>query len=195
MPGKASTTHIDHDFEERMQELEDEQLRKVLKKRNLYQEEAAKAAIREAIRREIIASEEDLHAPDFRHEPLKPRLFPLIENPRNKFRIRRSVSRGLLLAGLLPTIWGMVRLNAGVPVEGIVLIGFGLLWMALSASLIRRFSMTSVRLLFVLAVLSLIYIVRWMIVTPQILFMDLFIIIVLYALMAYGLFFVLRLKD
>lgn len=195
MPEKARMTNIEGSFEERMQELEDEQLKKVLKRRKLYQEEAANAAIKEAIRREIIASEEDLHAPDFRHEPLKPRLFPLIESPRNKFRIRRSLSRGMLLAGLLPIIWGMVRLNAGIPVEGILLLGFGVLWMALSASLIRRFSLISIQLLFVLAVLSLGYIIRWMIVTPQIIFMDLFIIVVLYALMAYGLFFILRLRD
>lgn len=195
MPGKASMTNIKHDFDEKMQELEDEQLRKVLKRRKLYQEEAAKAAINEAIRRDIISSEEDLHAPDYRHEPLKPRLFPLIENPRNRFRIRRSVSRGLLLAGLLPVIWGMVRYNAGVAVEGLLLIGFGVLWMALAASLIRRFSIASVHLLFAMAVVSLVYIVRWMIITPQLVFMDLFIIVVLYALMAYGLFFILRLKD
>lgn len=195
MPGKAKMKDSEYDINSIIQELEDEQLKDILKKRKLYQEQAADAAIREAIKREIISSEEDLHAPDYRHEPLKPKLFPLIENPKNKNKIRRSVSRGLLLAGLLPTVWGMVRLNAGFPLEGMLLVVYGLLWMGFSASLIRRFSMGAVRILFAFAVLSATYIARWLMLTPNIVFMDLFIIIVLYSLMAYGLFFILRLKE
>lgn len=195
MPRKAKTTDVDYDFKLRIQELEDDQLRDVLKKRKLYQEQAADAAISEAIRRDIISSEEDLYDPDYRHEPLKPKLFPNIENPNNKNKIRRSVSRGLLLAGLLPTIWGMVRLNAGLQLEGMLLIVYGLLWMGFSASLIRSFSMVAVRFLFAFALLSAAYIIRWFFTTPQIVFMDLFIVIVLYALMTYGLFFILRLKE
>jgi hypothetical protein len=195
MPRKAKTTDLNNDIGLRIQELEDEQLKDVLKKRKLYQEQAADAAISEAIRRDIISSEEDLHDPDYRHEPLKPKLFPVIENPKNKNNIRKSVSRGLLLAGLLPTVWGMVRLNAGFTGEGMLLLVYGVLWMGFSASLIRRFSMTAIRFLFAFAALSAAYIIRWLVITPQIVFMDLFIVIVLYALMAYGLFFILRLKE
>ncbi len=192
---KTKTTDLDYDFELIIQELEDEQLKDLLKKRKLYQEQAADAAIREAIRRDIISSEEDLHDPDYRHEPLKPKLFPVIENPNNKNKIRKSVSRGLLLAGLLPSVWGMVKLNAGFQFEGIWLLVYGLLWMGFSASLIRSFSTVAVRFLFAFAALSAAYIIRWLLTTPQIVFMDLFIVIVLYSLMTYGLFFILRLKE
>ena len=195
MRKKTRSTGMDQEINLRIQELEDEQLKDVLKKRKLYQKEAADAAIREAIKREIISSENDLHGPDYRHESLKVRLFPVIENPNNKNRIRRSISRGLLLAGLLPTVWGMVRLNAGASFEGMLLLVYGLLWMGASALLIRKFSTGAVRFLFASAAVSTAYIIRWFIGIPRIVFMDLFIVVVLYSLMIYGLFFVLRLKE
>ncbi len=195
MSGKASIMEYEHNFEVQIKELEDEQLIDILKKRKLYQNEAANAAIREAIKRDIISSEEDLHSHKFRHEPLKPRIFPLIENPTHKDRIRRSIGRGLLLAGILPVVWGMVRLNTNVPAEGSVLIVFGLMWMFFSAWLIREFSHAAVNFLFIMAALSLVYVIRQMILIPKIIFMDYFIIVILYALAVYGLFFILRLKN
>ncbi len=195
MPEKARITEFEFDFYAMIQELEDEQLKEVLKKRKLYQEEAAKAAVEEAIKREIIASEEDLHSYEYKHEPLKPRLFPLIENTTHRNRIRRSIGRGLLLAGLLPVIWGMVRLNAGVPAEGMVLIVFGLIWMGFSAWIIRQFSYTPIKSLFFMVVLSLVYVIRQLIIIPQIVFMDLFVIVVLYSLAVYGLLFLFRLSE
>jgi hypothetical protein len=100
-----------------------------------------------------------------------------------------------LLAGILPTIWGMVRLNAGYSAEGIVLISFGVLWIGVSAALIRSFSMTAVRFHFALAIMSVVYVVRWIILSPQIQYMDIFVITVIYVLLMYGLFFILRLRE
>jgi hypothetical protein len=195
MPEKTSTAESVYDFNIKVRELEDGQLKDILKKRKLYQEAAAKAAIQEAINRSIISSEEDLYGPEYRHEPLKPKLFPKIENPVLKNKIRKSLSRGILLAGILPTIWGMVRLNAGYSAEGIVLISFGVLWIGVSAALIRSFSMTAVRFHFALAIMSVVYVVRWIILSSQIQYMDIFVITVIYVLLMYGLFFILRLRE
>jgi hypothetical protein len=195
LSGKASIMEYEHNFELLIQKLEDEQLIEILKKRKLYQYEAANAAIQEAIKRDIIASEEDLHLHEFSHEPLKPRLFPLIENPKNRNRLRKSIARGLLLTGLLPLIWGMVRFNAGLKTEGMLLFTFGIVWMGLSAWLIRMYSSTAVRLLIILAGFSILYVIRRMILSPQIIFMDMFITGVLYSFVLYGMLFVQRLKD
>ncbi len=195
MPEKTSMSNSNPEIEVNLKELEDEQLRDILKKRKLYQDYVAKAAVKEAINRDIIATEDDLYAPEFRHEPLKPRLFPKIENPVNRNNIRRSVARGLLLAGLLPSIWGMVRLNTGFSSEGMMLMVFGLTWMGFSAWLIRTYSVVAVRSLFVLLVLSVVYVIRRMLMIPQIVFMDLFIVIVLYFLIVYGLLFIIWLRD
>ena len=195
MPGKAKEPEYQQNFEVIIREMGDAQLRDVLRKRNLYQADAARAAINEAIKREIISSESDLHSPEFRHEPLKPRLFPKIESAKNRYRIRKSLARGLLLAGILPTIWGMVRFNAGFTAEGILITTFGIGWMSLSAALIRKFQKTVVQFLFVLALLSVIYTVQRLVEMSRLVFMDLFIIAVLYLLIAYGLLFLYRLRD
>lgn len=195
MPGKAKMMEIDQNYEEVFRNYEDEQLKDVLKKRKLYQDEAARAAISEAINRQLINSEDDLHAPEYRHEPLRTRLFPLIESSRNKNKIRRSISRGFLLAGILPTIWGMVRLNAGFPAEGFAVIAYGIGWMGLSAALIRRFSLVVIRILSFLMAVSVVYTIRWMILSVTIVFMDIFIIVVLFSLMVYGLLFLLRMNE
>jgi hypothetical protein len=79
MPEKTSTAESVYDFNIKVRELEDGQLKDILKKRKLYQEAAAKAAIQEAINRSIISSEEDLYGPEYRHEPLKPKLFPKLK--------------------------------------------------------------------------------------------------------------------
>lgn len=195
MHGKAKASDYEGNFEAIIQELEDEQLIDILRKRKLYQDEAASAAIREAIKRDIISSEEDLFAPEFRHESLMPRLFPLIESPKNRNRIRRSISRGLLLTGLLPTIWGMVRLNAGFRAEGLLLISYGVVWMSISAFLIRKYSVNAVWFLFAFLALSVIYVVHRLIQIPQLVIMDVFVIVVLYSLAVYGLLFLLRLRE
>ena len=83
MPEISKANGINSDFENTMGSLNDEQLKEVLKKRKLYQPEAAQAAIKEAIKRELIHSEEDLVKTEFRAKPLKKRLFPEIENKKN----------------------------------------------------------------------------------------------------------------
>jgi hypothetical protein len=71
MPEKTNAGTQNNDFEQSMSALSDDQLKEVLKKRSLYQEEAVKIAIQEAKKRGIIRSEEELPAPRFRHEPMK----------------------------------------------------------------------------------------------------------------------------
>ena len=59
MPVKAKMMNPEQNYEELFRDYDNEQLNDVLKKRKLYQDEAAKAAINEAIHRELISSEED----------------------------------------------------------------------------------------------------------------------------------------
>jgi hypothetical protein len=194
MTEKSKKIHAENNFEKTFMEMEDQQLIVVLKKRNLYQEEAAQMAIREALRRNLIESEKDLYAKEFSHEPLRTRLFPKIEKQVNRNKIRKSVARGLFLAGLLPVIWGMVRINAGFSGEGTLLFGFGLVWMGSAAWLIRQYSGVAVKFLFALIVISAVYVGRWFAMAKSIFIMDVFIVAVLYSLTVYGLFFIPRLK-
>src|SRR5690554_6288827 len=94
---KGSKNISKPDFKEVMGKLNDESLTEVLRKRNLYQPEAARSAIDEAIRRGLINSEEDLLSEKYRIQPLKTRLFPEIENEHLRVKIRKSISRSLLI--------------------------------------------------------------------------------------------------
>jgi hypothetical protein len=193
MPGISKHPDVKIDYEELFGRMEDEQLLEVIEKRSLYQPEAAAVAVRISIERGIFESEHDLPAPRIREKHLKFKLFPVIEHPKTRFRIRKSVARMLFLAGILPAIWGIVRFNSGFSTEGGVLLVFALLWMGSAAWLIRNYASAAITVLFVLAGLSLAYIIRMLLVNPSFVFMDFFIIGVLYLLMVYGLFFMIRL--
>ena len=195
MPEKSKANGINSDFENTMGSLNDEQLKEVLKKRNLYQPEAAQAAIKEAIKRGLIYSEEDLVNTEYRAKPMKKKLFPEIENIKIRVKIRKSLARGLLLSGILPLIYGVVRMNAGSANEGALVLLFGVVWMGISAWLIRQYSKTAISILFGLAGLSAIYTIILLVSQPRFVFMDKFIVATLYLLIAYGLAYLFRLKT
>ena len=79
MVEKSNNEIFNNDFEHIIASYSDEELRKVLKKRKLYRKEAADFAIQEAIKRELIYSEQDLFASEFKHEQEKFSVFPAIE--------------------------------------------------------------------------------------------------------------------
>jgi hypothetical protein len=195
MPLKSNSTEQKTDFADTMAELSNEQLVEVLKKRKLYQDAAAKQAIQEAIDRGIIHSEEDLFGSEFREKKLRRQLFPEIENEKIRNKVRRSISRGLFLAGSLPAILGVIRLTRGNQLEGILLLGFTVIWLSASAWLFRRFSQIAFSTLAGLAILSLIYALLQFFTPPGYSLMDKFIVIVLYLLIAYGLTYIKRLNK
>jgi len=85
----------------------------VLKKRKLYQKEAADFAIHEAIRRRMIFSEQDLFAKEYKDEPDKFSIFPIIESEKTSTKFKRSISRSLLILGTLPVVWGVIKIFGG----------------------------------------------------------------------------------
>ena len=173
----------------------DEQILEILKKREQYQPEAVDVAVKEAISRKLIHSEQDLFSPEFSPEPLKRKLIPEIHREKNKNRIRKSLGRSLLIAGVLPLIFGFVRYNSGQLFEGIGILVFGLTWMFLSAQIIRKGSKSVIHLLLGIAFASLIYVGYLFADSKSVIFMDVFIIAVLYLLVFYGLFFVRKLVE
>lgn len=194
MPVNSNSTEQKTDFAETMTELTNDQLIEVLKKRNLYQQAAAKQAICEAIERGIIHSEEDLLGPEFREKKLKRQLFPEIENEKIRHKIRRSIARGLLLAGSLPAILGVVRLTRGSLTEGIFVLGFTAIWMTAAVWIYRNFSRAALTVLITLAILSVVYALKLLFTPPGNSIMDKFIVVMLYLLISYGLMYLKRLN-
>jgi hypothetical protein len=190
MEEKSKTEIINSDFKEIINKHTDEQILEILKKRAHYQPEAVEVAVNVAIERELIHTEQDLFGPEFSSEPLKRKLIPEISREKNKYRIRKSIARSLLIAGVLPLIFGFIRYNAGNFPEGIMLLIFGLIWMGLSAFLIRERSKLVVHLLMGATFVSLIYVGYHFATSRSFIFMDAFIASALYLLVIYGLFFV-----
>ena len=193
MPLNSNSTEQKTDFAETMAELSNEQLTEVLKKRKLYQEAAARQAIMEAIERGIIQSEEDLKSPEFREKKLRMQLFPEIVNEIIRNNLRRSISRGLLLAGSLPSILGVIRLTRGNQPEGILLLLFAAIWISASVWLFRMFSRVAFGILAGLSLLSLVYSLKQFLTPPGYSVMDAFIVVMLYLLIIYGLMYINRL--
>ena len=192
MSEKSTGKERKSDFKTLIPEYSDEEILDILKKRNYYQPEAADLAIKEAIKRELIYSEQDLVAEKFRVKPMRYSLFPSIEKENQKERIRKSIARVLFIAGVLPTVWGFVRFFGSVKLEGSILISFGFLWIFLSSRLFRKAEPLTVRGLFILLALSVIYIVKILNGPGSIVFMDVFILIFIYALVIYGLVFLMK---
>jgi hypothetical protein len=193
MPVNSNSTDQNTDFIETMAELSNEQLIDVLKKRNLYQEAAARQAVCEAIERGIIHSEEDLLGPEFREKQLKRQLFPEIESEKIRNKIRRSISRGLFLAGSLPAILGVVRLTGGRQADGILMLVFSVIWLAVSAWMFRMFSRIALTVLAVMSALSFVYALKQLVTPPGYSVMDKFIVVMLFLLITYGLAYINRL--
>ncbi|HKL31261.1 MAG TPA: hypothetical protein VJ919_01935 [Tangfeifania sp.] len=195
MQEKSKTETNNSDLQEIFNKHTDEQILEILKKREHYQPEAVDVAVKEAISRKLIHSEQDLFSPEFSPEPLKRKLIPEIHREKNKNRIRKSLGRSLLIAGVLPLIFGFVRYNSGQLFEGIGILVFGLTWMFLSAQIIRKGSKSVIHLLLGIAFASLIYVGYLFADSKSVIFMDVFIIAVLYLLVFYGLFFVRKLVE
>lgn len=195
MQEKSKPEIINSDFKEIINKHTDEQILEILKKRDYYQPEAVKIAVEEAIERKLIHSEQDLFSPEFSTEPLKRKLIPDINREKNRKRIRKSLSRSLLIAGVLPLIFGFVQYNNNHVIEGVVLLVFGLFWMFISSQLMRKGSKQNVVILIVSAFLSMFYVAYLFAGRKSVIFMDVFIVALIYLFIFYGLLFIRKLVN
>lgn len=155
----------------------DDEIRKVLKKRKLYQREAADFAIQEAIRRGIIYSEQDLFAKEYKDEPEKFSIFPNIENEKTSTKFKTSISRSLLILGSLPVVWGVIKILGGHSLEGIFIFIFGAAWSFTSFQLMRLANpnFKLIIFLFIMAVIAAGYIIRNFVVSKSLTSIDILI--------------------
>ena len=172
----------------------DEEILTILKKRKHYQSEAADLAIQEAIKRGLINSEQDLFSEKFQDNSSKSQLFPEIIDDLHKEKIRKSISRILLIIGVIPVVWGVLEITKSELAEGVLLIILGAVWIYASAQLMKSVQLKMVNLLFVMLAASVVYIVKILLGMKGLIVMDYFIPIILLSLITYGLLFIRRLK-
>lgn len=184
-----------NDYKKLIPELPDEEIIYILKRRSYYQKKAREMAVKEAVRRGIIHSEQDLFSDDYNIKPVKFSLFPIIEDQKNKKKITKSIARVLLICGVLPVVWGIIRLNFGALAEGAVLVIFGVIWIFCSAAIMVKYKKECVLILFLLLFASCAYFVKIVLLKKgTLIFMDFFIPAVLYLFIVYGLVFLGKLN-
>ncbi len=174
----------------------DEEIKNVLKKRRLYQEDAADFAIQEAIRRGIIFSEQDLFAKEYKHVPEKFSLFPTIENVKARVKFKRSISRSLLILGAIPLVFGGIEIFEYQSIEGVIVFIFGVVWSLTSYQLMRRtMDKKLVYLMLLLLFLAVGYIIKMMVSIHSLTTIDVLVTIIGVGFVLYGIGFLSKLKD
>ncbi len=191
---KSKRSKSKSNFRTSIPEYNDEEILNILRKRKYYQPEAAEMAKQEAIKRGLINHEQDLPDGEFHVPPLKFRLFPEIEDERNRNKIRKSIARGLLIAAILPVVWGFLQFNQGKTIEGSLLVFGGLLWILFSSYLVKNADKTVISVLLVLAGISFLYLAKLLLARKTFIIMDGFIAIVLFGFVVYGLLYIRKLK-
>lgn len=95
-------------FEYRLREVSDEEIISILRYRDHFQKPAVKAAIKEALKRGIIQSLDDLNNPEFQPQDLPPRsLFPIGLSEAQNIGIFKSLCRIFYGFGILPILYGI----------------------------------------------------------------------------------------
>jgi len=192
---KSNTEIVDAEFKQIIAGYTDDELRKVLIKRKLYQKEAADFAIQEAIKRGLIFSEQDLFAREFKHEPEKFSIFPIIENEKARAKFKKSITRSLLIMGVIPLVWGGVIIFETLSLEGILIFVFGAAWSLTSFQLMRSVNIKLVYFMFLLLALLIAYLVKTMIAANSLTTIDVLITAVTVGLVFYGIGFLSKIKD
>jgi len=175
----------------------DNELRKVLKKRKLYTKEAADFAIQEAIKRGLIYSDQDLFAKEYKDEPEKFSIFPTIENEKARAKFKKSISRSLLILGVLPMVWGGFKIYETQSWEGILIFVFGVAWSLISLQLMRSAKLNPklIYFMFLFAILAFGYVVTIFISSHYLNTIDLLISAIAVGFVFYAIGFLGKMKD
>lgn len=195
MAEKSKREDTEIDFKQLYEGLSDNEIMEILKKRKHYQEKAAEAAINEAIKRELIHSEQDLFAEKYRHEPLKFSLFPKIENDVSRRKMRKSLTRSLLFLGAIIIAWGIWEIFRHNLIEGACFVLAGVIWNIISFSFFKTIDSIKINLLFFIQGIAAVYTSIKLAAYRNLGFIDVFIVVVLFGFVLYGLIYMKKLRD
>jgi len=120
-------------FYERYSGLSDRQIKEILKNHKNYREPAVTAAVKIAIERGLIHSDQDLLAPEYQSKPSAGlSIFPEITDAYQYKKVVASIFRVLYFVSLLPIIYGVLKYAEGqlyMTFAGVIL---GLVWLILT---------------------------------------------------------------
>lgn len=120
-------------FYERYSAYTDEEIMNILRNHKDYQENAVDAAVKIAVERKLIQSEQDLLSPGFQQvTPRHYTLFPPISNEFHRKKLIGSIFRFIYLLALVPVIYGFLSYAEGKFDRVAGAVGVAVLWAGLS---------------------------------------------------------------
>jgi len=176
-------------LKEAMRLLSDAELEEVLRKRQQYQPAAAEEAVREALLRGLIRDEEELKGNRFAEKKARFTLFPSPANGAAADKLFRSLLRSLLLIGIIPAAFGVLKFTQSRYPEGAGLVSLGMVWIGIAWLVMIKKEVVLLWPLLVLALISLAYVARVLSFYRYLSWSDYLIAIVLYAALFYLLFY------
>jgi hypothetical protein len=176
-------------MEESILGLSRDELMIALKKRKGYEPEAEGIITREAIRRGLIQSKNDLELPEFNPRPRRFTLFPVPESDVSRNRILKSLMRSLMIPGVIPIYFGILKFAIPKYPEGIGLICAGAVWILMALIVMQKSERRLLFPMFLLLILSMLYGGRIMLAYSYLRWTDIFIPAVLCLFAFYSLFY------
>lgn len=125
-------------FYERYYTFSDNQIKEILKNHKNYRELAVAAAVKIAIERELIHSEQDLLAPEYQLDRSSGfSMFPEITNAYQYKKVVSSIFRVLFFLSLIPIIFGVMKYAEGQLNMTFLGLGIGFFWLILTYTLFK----------------------------------------------------------
>jgi hypothetical protein len=119
-------------FDERYKTYTDDQLIQVLKNHKDYQPDAVAAAVKIAVERQLINSEQDLLSIEIQSvRTVEFGLFPQITNEYQRIKLIGSIFRFTYVLAFLPVIFGFLKYAEGQINLTFAGVGVGLIWLLL----------------------------------------------------------------
>lgn len=111
----------------------DAQILEILRTHKDFQDQAVTAAVKIAIERQLIHSEQDLMSPEFQYTKIDGfTIFPVITNAYHQGRLIASIFRFLYILSFIPLIYGIMKYAEGNLNQTILGITTGIVWFFLS---------------------------------------------------------------
>lgn len=130
MKNSTQDTPLKMDFYEHYTSFTDEQILEILKYHKDYQNIAVGAAIKIAIERQLIHSDQDLLAPEFqKSHSVGFTIFPEIINDYQRQKLIGSLFRFMYVISFSPIIYGFLQFGEGQIDQTFLGVGIGLTWL------------------------------------------------------------------
>lgn len=120
-------------FYSKYSDYSDAQILEILRIHKDFQDEAVTAAVKIAIERQLIHTEQDLMSPEFQYTKIDGfTIFPVITNAHHQGRLVASIFRYLYILSLIPFIYGILKYAEGDSDQVFLGVATGLVWFSLS---------------------------------------------------------------